>query len=283
MTKARASGLAASLASRGLAGPFRRLAGGFRTVVLESGSGVIVRVGVSPASANTFSTEKRVMDVVRTHVDIAIPQPTLVADGLPAFRHGVMAYPKLAGISPTSPSPALARSAASVLRQLHAISTDLVLPERIPDRDDVAALVHLTKPCLTEAQARITERCQADLTSFLAGEPLRCLTHGDFWHANWLTTEDGQTVTGLLDFERSGIGLLHEDFTPLRYLGENFRTAVLEAYCDGSTGDPALLLEETRMFDVLRELRGLAWALRNPDANEVDDAIEKVAAVLANY
>ena len=38
-----------------------------------------------------------------------------------------------------------------------------------------------------------------------------------------------------------------------------------------------------RMFEVLRELRGLGWALRNPDAGELDDAIEKVARVLANY
>ena len=47
--------------------------------------------------------------------------------------------------------------------------------------------------------------------------------------------------------------------------------------------DPALLIEEIRMFDVLRELRGLGWALRNPLAREFEDAIEKVAAVLANY
>ena len=90
-------------------------------------------------------------------------------------------------------------------------------------------------------------------------------------------------MTGLLDFERSGIGLLHEDLAPLKYLGESFRTGALDAYCEGSTWNPELLLEETRRFEVLREMRGLGWALRNPDAGEVDDAIEKVAAVLANY
>ena len=90
-------------------------------------------------------------------------------------------------------------------------------------------------------------------------------------------------MTGLLDFERSGMGLLHEDLAPLKYLGESFRTAALDAYCEGSTRNPALLLEQTRMFEVLRELRGLGWAVRNPDAGEVDDAIEKVATVLASY
>lgn len=58
---------------------------------------------------------------------------------------------------------------------------------------------------------------------------------------------------------------------------------MLGAYCEGITRDPASLLEEVRMFDVLRELRGLDWAFRNPEAGEVDDAIEKVAEVLANY
>ena len=223
------------------------------------------------------------MDAVRGRVDISVPQPTLVEDGLSEFPYGVMVYPKLTGVSPTMASRTLARSAASVLRQLHAIVTDFVVPERAVDRDGVAALVRLTRPCFTEAQGRTAERWQADLTSFLAGKPPRCLIHGDFWHANWLATKDGRTMTGLLDFERSGIGLLHEDLAPLKYLGESFRTAAVNAYCEGTTTNPALLLEETQMFEVLRELRGLGWALRNRDAGELDDAIEKVAAVLANY
>ena len=274
---------AAWLEIHGVAGPFQRLAGGFRTDVLESRSGLIVRIGKSAADDNTFSTEKRVMNAVRSRVDIAIPRPTIVEDGSPEFPHGVMVYPKLNGVCPTLPFPALARSAASVLRKLHAIGSDLVLPQRIPGHDSVAALARLTSPCLTEAQGRTAERWQTDLVTFLAGEPPRGLIHGDFWHANWLATEDGQAVTGLLDFERAGLGLLHEDFAPLKYLGESFRADVLDAYCDGSAGDPALLLGETRMFDVLRELRGLGWALGNRDTDAVDDAIEKVGAALANY
>lgn len=223
------------------------------------------------------------MDAVRRHVDIEIPLPTLAEDGLPEFPHGVMVYPKLAGIPPTSPSRALAKSAASVLRRLHGIVTDIVVAERAVDRDAVAALVRLTMPCLAEAQRVTAGRWQADLGSFLAGKLPRSLIHGDFWHANWLSTKGGRTITGLLDFERCGKGLLHEDLAPLKYLGERFRTDALDAYCEGTTRDPASLLAEVRMIEVLRELRGLGWALRNPDAGEVDDAIEKVTEVLANY
>lgn len=223
------------------------------------------------------------MDVLRGRLDVAIPQPTLVEDGLPQFPHGVMVYPKLAGVSPSSPSRALARSAASVLQRIHTTVPDLAVPERTLNDDVVTALVRATKPSLTEVQGRTTERWQADLTSFLAGNPPRSLIHGDFWQANWLGPEDGRTITGLLDFERSGIGLIQEDFAPLTYMGGSFRNAVVDAYCEGSARDPAALLEEARMFDVLRELRGLGWALRNPEAREFDDAMGKVAAVLANY
>lgn len=121
------------------------------------------------------------------------------------------------------------------------------------------------------------------MCAFLAAEQPRCLIHGDFWHANWLVTPDGRTMTGLLDFEHSGIGFPHEDLAPLRYLGEAFRAAAINAYCEAGAKTAATLLAETRMFDVLRELRGLAWALRNRDAGELDDAIEKVVAVLASY
>ncbi len=277
------AGQAAWFESRGVAGPFRCLAGGFRTDVLESGSGLIVRVGKSPSDDNTFSTEKNVMDAVRGRIDISVPQPTLFDDGLPEFPHGVMVYQKLPGVSPSSPSQALASSAASVLRQLHAIVTECTVPERAVDGDGLGALVRATSACLTQAQGRIAARWQVDIKSFLAGNPPRCLIHGDFWHANWLATGDGRIITGLLDFERSGIGLVHEDLAAIRYLGERFRAAVVDAYCEGSITNPALLLEQTRMFEVLRELRGLGWALRNPDAGEVNDAIEKVATVLSNY
>ena len=277
------AGQVAWLESHGVAGPLRCLAGGFRTDVLESGSGLIVRIGKSPADENTFSTEKKVMDAVRGRVDISVPQPTLVEDGLPEFPHGVMVYRRLPGISPAFPSQALASSAASVLRQLHASVPDSAVPQRAVDANGLAALVHLTERCFTEAQARTTARWQVDQSRFLAGETPRCLIHGDFWHANWLATEDGRTITGLLDFERTGIGFPQEDLAPLNYLGESFRTAALEAYCEGSARTPALLREQIRMFEVLRELRGLGWALRNPDAGELDDAIEKVASVLANY
>lgn len=274
---------AAWLESRGIARPFRALADGFRSDVLESASGFVVRLGRTPADGNTFSTEKRVMDAVRGRLDVAVPRPTLVEDRLPEFRHGVMVYPKLPGASPTSPARALAGSVASVLRQLHAMEMDGPLPDRVVHGDGLAALDRTTEPRLTERQHSTAARWQTDLGAFLARGPARCVVHGDFWHANWLTTGDGRTLTGLVDFERAGIGLLQEDLAPLRYLGEPFRAAVIDAYCDGTARDPALLLEQTRMFDVLREMRGLDWALRNPDAGELDDAVEKVAAALAGY
>ena len=271
------------LESHGVPGPFQVLGGGFRTDVLESRGGFVVRVGKHPADGNTFSTQTQVMDAVRSCVDIELPRPTLAEDGVPEFSHGVMVYPKLEGVPPTLPSRALARSAASVLRQLHALGAETVVPGQVVDGDGVAALVRSTRACFTAAQRHQAEQWQIDLCGFLAGNPRRCLIHGDFWHANWLATKDSRTITGLLDFEHCGIGLPHEDLAPLRYLGERFRTAALDVYCEETATDPASLLEEVRLFDVLRELRGLDWALRNPDAGEVDDSIEKVAEVLATY
>lgn len=273
---------AAWLASQGVAEPFRLVGGGFRTDVFESGEGWIVRVGKSPASDNTFSTERRVMRAVQGHVDVAVPRPTIVEDDLPEFPHGLMVYPKLPGTTPTAGSPALAASAASILRQLHTMAADFDVPDRAIDPAEVAGLVRLARPRLTEAQGRTVDRWRADLTRLLARNPPLCLVHGDFWYDNWLVGTDG-TITGLLDFERSGLGLPHEDLAPLGYLGDGFRDAVLDAYCDAMGGDPAWLREETRLFEVLRELRGLGWALRNPSAGEGDDAVEKVAGVLARY
>ena len=270
------------LASRGVGGPFRSIGGGFRTDVFESGEGRIVRVGRSPASDNTFSTERRVMRAVRRHVAVAVPRPTIVEDDLAEFPHGLMVYPKLPGATPTAPSPALAASAASVLRQLHRIAADFDAPKRAIDPDGLAALARSARPRLTEAQGRTVDRWRGDLSRLLAPKPRLCLVHGDFWQDNWLVGTDG-TITGLLDFERAGMGLAHEDLAPLGYLGVGFRAAVIDAYCDAMGGDPASLREEIRLFEVLRELRGLGWAIRNPSAGEDDDAVGKVAGVLTRY
>lgn len=270
------------LASRGVGGPFRSVGGGFRTDVFESGEGRIVRVGRSPASDNTFSTEQRVMRAVRRHVDVAVPRPTIVEDDLAEFPHGLMVYPKLPGATPTAPSPALAASAASVLRQLHTIAADFDAPKRAIDLDELAALARSARPRLTEAQGRTVDRWRSDLSRLLAPKPRLCLVHGDFWQDNWLVGTGG-TITGLLDFERAGLGLPQEDLAPLGYLGESFRDAVLDAYCEGSPWSPASLRQDVRVFEVLRELHGLDWALRNPAAKEGDDALAKVAGVLARY
>ena len=274
------AGQTAWLESRGVTGPFRVVGGGFRTDVFESRVGRIVRVGKSPASDNTFSIERRVLEAVRTRIDVAVPQPMILEDDLSEFPHGLMVYPKLPGATPSAPSPALAGSAASVLRQLHTMVPDFDPPDRAVGPDGLETLVRLTRPSLTEGQGRAVGRWRADVRRFLARAPALCLIHGDFWQANWLATTDG-TMIGLLDFERSGLGLPHEDLAPLRYLGERFRDAVLDAYCEGTGQDPASLREEVRLFDVLRELRGLGWALRNPEAGEVDDALVKVSGVLA--
>ena len=225
------------LASRGVAGPFRSVGGGFRTDVFESGEGRIVRVGRSPASDNTFSTERRAIRAVRRHVDVAVPRPTIVEDDLPEFPHGLMVYPKLPGTTPTAPARALAESAASVLRQLHTMAADFDVPDRAIDPDEVAALVRLARPRLTEAQGRTVDRWRADLTRLLDRNSPLCLVHGDFWHDNWLVGTGG-TITGLLDFERAGLGLPHEDLAALGYLGQGFRDAVLDAYCDAMGGAP---------------------------------------------
>ena len=223
------------------------------------------------------------MDAVREYLDVEIPQPMLVEDVLPEFPHGVMVYPKLAGTSPRRPSKALARSAASVLRRFHSVVVGIVAPTRAVEPDGVAALVRSTDSCLTRSQRLVVEQWQAHLVRFLAGNPARCLIHGDYWHANWLSTNDGRTITGLLDFERCGIGFVQEDLAAFKYLGASFRTAALDTYCEGTPRDPRSLLKEVGMFEVLRELRGLDWALRNPGAGEVDDALEKVAEALAHY
>ena len=90
-------------------------------------------------------------------------------------------------------------------------------------------------------------------------------------------------MVGVLDFEQCGVGFPHQDFAPLRYLGDQFRRDVLCRYFDQDGELPTGIERQIQAFDVLRELVGLTWALHHPEAKEIEASIEKVHGILGEY
>lgn len=102
------------------------------------------------------------------------------------------------------------------------------------------------------------------------------LVHGDLWGENIILNESLSNVIGVIDFEFLSYGDNAQDFAPQSYVSADFAAKVVQSYqrLGGQLGDHF----EQRVYDwsVIRELRGLQYAIAYPDSNELEDSLEKV-------
>ena len=259
------------------------MAEGFRTFAFRCAGGEIVRVGRSDAQTNTFQGETDLMATLRPQLSFSIPTPVYSDDGSDLFPFGVMVYPGIDGKCPEAASPALADSIADALRQIHGASVPDGAPQVAPDAEEVRRLAAEVGEHAQRATGPILQQWLEDFLGVLSNFPRRVVIHGDFWYENWLVERSSQRLVGVLDFERCGVGFPHQDFTPLRYLGDQFRRDVLCRYFDQDGELPTGLERQIQAFDVFRELGGLAWALHHPQAEEIEASMEKVYEVLGEY
>jgi aminoglycoside phosphotransferase (APT) family kinase protein len=89
--------------------------------------------------------------------------------------------------------------------------------------------------------------------------------------------DEGATrLTGVVDFEDAALGDPAQDFATLLHLGESFAARVNAAHAAaGGVLDATFAYRRRRLWE-LRELEGLAFAIRTADAAEIADALAKL-------
>jgi aminoglycoside phosphotransferase (APT) family kinase protein len=180
--------------------------------------------------------------------------------------------------------PALGDEIAITLASLHAIALDRLPDGLLPEMDPESYLETLLRDAGAYLRARLSAAQTASLKALcdesrdvLPGHE-RTLCHGDPWFENMLLNEDGG-LTALLDFQDACIADPVLDLSAQTYLTPPSAARVIEAYVD-RTGPQRNLTSRLRGYLLLRELGGLAYALRNDLAGEIEHAMGDVIGVL---
>jgi len=271
--------------------PLRLLGSGFRSVVVETGDGIVFRIAKNQEAANGYAREARLLPYLRPRVLIAVPDPRWLAGPSEHFPFGVMGYPKLPG-TPLSPER-LAR--ADVSRLASDIARFLLALHRIPVEEVTALGLPGSAVCMKELDVTrdaVLPPLRDALTNteydtvrrwweqFLADETMRAykpaLQHGDFWHENMLVDDTSRSLLGVVDFENAAVGDPAQDVATQLHLGDAFAAQVIDAYRTlGGTLDATFDYRTRRLWE-LRVFDGLAFAVRHADSAEFDDAVRKL-------
>jgi aminoglycoside phosphotransferase (APT) family kinase protein len=276
-----------------LGGPVecRMLASGFRSTVVETSAGIVLRIGKNEAAARGFAREARLLPALAGRLPLTVPNPHWYCPPSRLFPFGVLGYEKLPGVTLSPERLAhshyheIARDIAHFLVALHSFPAHEATALGMPVERGVASwlasvrdrIMPTLRKRLSEAEHRRLEEWWLGVStdsSLNSYEPALC--HGDLWYENILVDEQSGRVIGVLDFENAAVGDRARDFATQLHLGPDFAQQVVAEYRKaGGTLEEGI---EHRMdvWWTLRELDGLDFALRTNDRVELDDAMLKL-------
>ena len=269
----------------------RMLASGFRSTVVETGGGIVFRIGKNQAAAQGFAREARLLPTLVSRLPFVVPNPRWYSPPSTLFPFGVLGYRKLQGV-PLSPDHLTsshgsrpARCLAYFLVALHSFPVDEATALGVPrDGGAVAwlASIHdgvmpVLRLWLSEAEyARLEEWWLSVTADATLAHYKPVLRHGDLWYDNILVDEESGAVTGVLDFENAAVGDRAQDFATNLHMGTNFAGMVVEEYRRAGGTLDADCEHRMEVWWQLRDLDGVCFAVETGDAVELEDAIHKL-------
>jgi aminoglycoside 2''-phosphotransferase len=265
---------------------------GFGSIVVETADGIIFRLGRSAASVRGYKREMRLLPALWPRVPVPIPLPQWYRDPSPDFPFGVMGYRKIEGdlllpenVIPTA-SPELIDDLAQFLVALHSFPSDEATALDIPvwNAQEEAAEFECAVAAILRNLLNVEEceRVARWWDTFLHDDVLKQyeprLIHGDLWYENLLVNAGATSLVGVLDFEVAAMSDVAQDFATLRYLGDDFATAVLDAYiAHGGEPGPQIGRRIDRLWEY-RELPVLPYLVEMNHVPELEAAIQKIRA-----
>jgi aminoglycoside 2''-phosphotransferase len=264
----------------------RIIATGFGSTVVQTGGGVIVRVGRTPAAARGHAVEAACLPGLAPMLPVEVPVPVYFrAPGGP-LPCGAIGYLRLAGrqCQPDIATEATGRDLGAFLAVLHRADAGAFPAAPGPDQvwDEWLRLRHETSAVLRRRMtrhenARLSRWWDGFLTDRRMREYKPAIRHGDLWYGNVLMGPGG-AITAVLDWEAMANADPAQDLALTRYLGSAFTAAVLDTYLRrGGLYDRDVQHRADRHWE-LRELTGIPLAAYVGDDEEVEECIGKLRA-----
>ena len=222
--------------------------------------GLIFRFPRYSEGAASLITEIQILKYLQGYVSLPIPNPIYsnieakmgsrvfmgyrIIHGEPLWRE------KLAGITDDQTLQRLANQLARFLKELHNLPVEGVF-ENLPIHDgpdewakmyaDIQqGLYGFMRP---DARTWVSNHFEAYLNKPQLHKYEACLRHGDFGPSNILYNANGQTISGIIDFESIGLGDPAIDIASASCYGEEFLERFYKAY-----PEIGLMIERARFY-----------------------------------
>jgi len=252
-----------------------------------AGEGLILRIARHEEARAGHLREQAILPRLNAHLPFQIPQWICQAGPSDVFPFGAVGYHRIFGI-PFSLSlasqvrrEAVAQDLAWFLVTLHRVPIAELTGLNLDAKPDLEALWTETRPVLSSSltpaeygKIRVWWQHYANDSARKNFKPR--LVHGDPWGENVILHQTLDGIAGVVDFETVQIGDVAQDFAAQKYLGHDFLKQVIDHYQErgGELGNH--FTSRLQDHSLLRELRGLGYAIRYPDSGELADALQKV-------
>jgi aminoglycoside phosphotransferase (APT) family kinase protein len=285
-----AAGLQAALPDLVEADSLSLLTAGANSVVVQSKSGYIFRVGRNQRSFETYQKESALLPIVSSAVDIAVPVPDCLVDPTLTIPYGAIGYKKLPG-RPLSDAKGcvdrgrIAGQLGEFVHQLHSIPVECLRVIDLPEyRSRPRALASLWEQLAPYLDAHFTPSEIRSLEDWLEDrrrddqmqDYQPCLIHGDLACWNVLVDDRTSVVSGIVDFEAACIGDPADDLLMQRKLDDAFYDEVVTAYQDKSGQIEPSFGHRVHHLQVLRLVFSLLFHAEAGDYEQVAKSIRKL-------
>jgi aminoglycoside phosphotransferase (APT) family kinase protein len=262
------------------------LATGFGSIVADTGTGMILRIGRTARAARGHAVEAAVLPDLAQLLAVPVPVPVLYRPPAAALPFGAIGSRRLPGepATPATVTAATGRDLGAFLATLHQLDPGS-LPAMPAPRDVWEGWLDLraaSEPVLRHRlasgeNARISRWRDRFVTDSRLQDYQPAVRHGDLWYGNLLTGPGGR-ITAVLDWEAVAVADPAQDLAVCRYLGSSFTSDVIEAYrWHGGNFDDAARYRADRHWE-LRELTGIPLAAATGDDAEISECIAKLRA-----
>ena len=265
----------------------RLLDDGFSSYVILVGDEFIVRIAKHAEAMAGHIREQAILPLLQKYLPIQVPQPTWRIEPSDHFPFGAISYRRILGtpfslsLAPHVKRKDIAQDLAQFLLALHQVPPAEMTALGVRPGEELESLQTEVIPALhrylrKDEYENLSRWWEGFLSNQVKNSFTPKLIHGDPWGENLILNESLNRVVGVIDFESVRIGDVAQDFAAQKYLVSGFLSQVLERYQELGGDLENDFTHRLQDQSVLRELRGLQYAIRYPQSGELVDAIEKV-------
>lgn len=211
---------------------------GYRSISYLTLDNYIILKGKNEEAYLSYQHDIKVLKEIKKYITcVKIPQDITLIEKSKDYPYGGLKYKLIKGKvfnyndQEIYNMNAIASKLGGFLNELHGIRVNYNKEEVINhEKNRVERNIKLLFNYLSYQDKENVKKWQEEYYQELDCYTDYCLVHGDLWYENYIITEDGQDLKGIIDFENTSIFMKEYDFVPFLYISKEFLEQVIKSY-----------------------------------------------------